>query len=178
VTDRDPQIQEVIRAIKSLEGQIPGVIQAIESGQKWQRVISIATLASVLIAVIAFVLSVWVNYGNAKREADVAASEALMRHYQFAAQHQESNMVPDHGIYTANIIVDLTDAPGERSPWQNTARGLLNTYEDDISREDLRCNELDKQFETLAKDTLGFECKNGGQPKWGTTSSCPIHPSA
>jgi hypothetical protein len=168
VKDRDPQKQiqaqilGVIQAIKSLERRIPEVIRAIESGQKWQRIISLGTVVSVLFAGSAFVLSAWVNYGSAKREADVAASEALMRHFEFAAQYPKSERLPKHGIYTANIIVDLTDAPGEKSPWRNTARVLLKEYKDDVSREDFRCNELDKQFETLVKDTLPFECINGG----------------
>ena len=87
-----------------------------------------------------------------------------MRHFEFAAQHPKSNMVPDHGIYTANIIVDLTEAPGERAPWHSTARGLLSKYEGYILREGLPCDELDKEFKTLVKNTLGdeVECTNGG----------------
>ena len=152
--DRDPQRE-------TLEERIQKVERSIDSNQKW---LTIATVTSVCVAVIAVVLSGWVYYGSAKREADVAASEALMRHFEFAAQHPKSKMsemVADHGIYTANIIVDLTDAPGERLPWRSTARGLLKKHEDDISTKDLRCNELDEQFETLVKGTLHLECKNG-----------------
>jgi hypothetical protein len=178
VTDRDPQtesqaqISGVIEAIKSLEGQIPGVKRAIESGEKWHIG---ATVASVFVAVIALALSAVVYFGSAKREADVAASEALMGHFEFAAQHPEPNkvLVAKHGIYTANIIVDLTEAPDERAPWHSTARTLLSKYKGHIRREGLPCDELDKQFVTLVKSTLDnkVECTNGGQPTWGTTSS-------
>jgi hypothetical protein len=178
VKDRDPQtesqaqISGVIEAIKSLEGQIPGVKRAIESGEKWHIG---ATVASVFVAVIALALSAVVYFESAKREADVAASEALIGHFEFEAQHPEPNkgLVAKHGIYTANIIVDLTEAPGERAPWRSTARTLLSKYKGHIRREGLPCDELDKQFVTLVKSTLDnkVECKNGGQPKWWTTSS-------
>jgi hypothetical protein len=181
VEDGDQETERVTRAIESQTRAIESQTRAIGSDQKAQKRHELASLATTvatgvtaLIAVIAFVLSAWVYYGSAKREADVAASEALMRHFEYAAQHPKpkSKLIAKHGIYTANIIVDLTEAPGERSAWRSTAQSLLKDYEGYIHGEDFTCAELDGEFVNLVEKTLLDTdlCPNGGTPPPGGLS--------
>lgn len=181
MVDRDRQTERQVREVaqriirEELEGQIQRVIQVIESGQRWHNRASAATVASALIAVVALAISAWAYFESSKREADVAASEALMRHFDYATQQgvglgagersansldPEHELVATHGIYTANTIVDLTEGTDERLAWNNTVRGLLNNYEGFISSEGLPCDELDGEFMALAKKHFGeIKCR-------------------
>jgi hypothetical protein len=161
--------QEIIR--EELKGQIDRVIGAVEAGRKWHERAAVATVLSAFIAVIALLISAFAFVEGSKREADVAASEALMTHFDYATQQgvslgrEENNassldseykLVATHGIYTANTIVDITEGTDERVAWRNTALGLLDDYEGFISKNGLPCDELDGHFVTLTKEHFDF----------------------
>jgi hypothetical protein len=78
-----------------------------------------------------------------------------------SSDSKKYRLVATDGIYTANIIFDLTEGTDEKRAWKNVVRRLLNNYEGFISREGLPCDELDRQFETFAKTHLGKQglCK-------------------
>jgi hypothetical protein len=165
------QVRDVARRIIHEEQgkEIEQIRQAIETSQKWHFRAALATVFSAAVAAIGLGLGAWSYYESAKREADIAANEALMRHFDYATQQDvllgggapahnsgaKYESVATHGIYTANTIVDLTEGTDERASWNNTVRGLLNEYEGFIDKKGLPCDELDGEFESIVKEHLG-----------------------
>ena len=155
----ESQVHRIIR--EELGKHAETISSTIDKNRILHAVAAAATSISVIFAALALVLSVYTYYSGTKREADIAASEALMRHFNYAASQghllpgKKSNAsgsgskydsVVVHGIYTANTIIDVTETTDERTPWQNTVEHMLLTrYEGDIS-ENLSCNELDSRF--------------------------------
>ncbi len=169
------QVRDVARRIIHEEQgkEVKQIIQRMDKTQRWHFWAAIATVVSTPFAALGFLLGAWSYYESSKREADIAANEALMKHFDYATQQDvllgggapahnsgaKYESVATHGIYTANTIVDLTEGTDERVSWNNTVRGLLNEYEGFIDKKGLPCDELDGEFESLVKEHLGeFEC--------------------
>jgi hypothetical protein len=154
-------------------------------------VASVATTISVVFAALALGFSTYTYYEGSKREADIAASEALMRHFNYAASQGQLlagkkrdasssgpkyDSVVAHAIHTANTIIDVRETTDERMPWQNTVEHmLLARYKGDIS-ENLSCNELDSRFIALLEKHFSDKalCPQHGRTltvweRWGRT---------
>jgi hypothetical protein len=158
-THGDSQLEsQVPRIIREELGEyVEKITSTLDKNRIVHAVASVATTISVLFAAITY-------YEGSKREADIAASEALMRHFNYAASQgqplagKKSNAsssspkydsVVAHAIYTANTIIDVTETTDERPAWRNTVEHvLLARYEGDIT-ENLSCNDLDSRFIAL-----------------------------
>jgi hypothetical protein len=144
------------------------ISSTLDKNRRLHAVAAVATSISVLFAALALGLSAYTYYEGSKRDADIAASEALMRHFNYAASQghplagKKSNAsssspkkydsVVAHAIYTANTIIDVTETTDERPAWRKTVkRMLLAHYKGDIS-ENIRCNELDSRFIALLEN--------------------------
>ena len=162
----DSQAQQLNDRIQVQNDQVKQIVEALDRGRKWHTAAAIATSASALIAVGALLLSAWTYYESDKREADVAASEALLKHFDYAADRglvlygdpETNSSDPNydttaaHGLYTANTIIDLTEGTDERWAWNSTVQhGLLERYENYVDEHGLPCTELDGAFVELAE---------------------------
>jgi hypothetical protein len=163
----ESQVHRIIR--EELGNHVETITSTLDKNRRWHAAASVATTISVIFAALALGLSAYTYYEGSKREADIAASEALGRHFDYAASQgqilagKKSNAsgsalkydsVVDHAIYTANTIIDVTETTDERTPWQNTVVHMLKAhYEGDIA-ENLSCNELDSRFIALLEKHL------------------------
>jgi hypothetical protein len=195
---RIQQLEE--QRARELKREVERLDKKIDSNRrdedKGSRIQAYGTVASVVIAFLAVGISTFVYYQTNELQATIAAGEALQRHFEYAAARgvyleqepaaQERNAhsaaehtsAAIHGLYTSNVIYDLTDNTDEKRAWRSTARDLLRQYEEKLKKRggdnDSLCQEVDKQFLRLARKELGNDwCSHvtTSQPRWS-----PIFP--
>ena len=175
----DDRIQKLEEADKEQTQRLEDRIQKLEEADKkdlWKPLSAVAAAISVVIASAALVVSLLSLERNLELQASNSASSALERHLNYAAnQHvwlgeeqatQGSNATSEgatstaiHGLYTANIVYDMTENTDEARAWENTARELLRQHrtqlQESVVQTDLRCGSLDNDFSELARSELG-----------------------
>jgi hypothetical protein len=129
---------------------------------------TLGSIATAIFALLALVVSLRVFDSTTELQANVAAGDALQRHFEYAAARgvyvgddpttkqssadsaAEYRSVAIHGLYTANIIYDITESTDETRSWTNTAGDLLRQYKEPLrlamEQDSSRCQELDKDF--------------------------------
>lgn len=141
---------------------------------------TLGSIATAIFALLALVVSLRVFDSTTELQANVAAGDALERHFEYAAARgvyvgddpatqqssAEYRSVAIHGLYTANIIYDITESTDETRSWTNTAGDLLRQYKAPlrlaIEQDSSRCQELDKDFLEFARGELGRDwCSQG-----------------
>jgi hypothetical protein len=174
------QTQHLANRILELEDQdLANRIQRLEQADKkakWKTLSDVAAIVSVVIASGALIFSWWSLSRTQELQVSNAASTALERHFNYAANQnvwfgeehatQPSNATSEvatstaiHGLYTANIIYDMTENTDEARAWGNIANELLRQHrtqlQESIVQSDVRCGGLDKDFLEVARVELG-----------------------
>jgi hypothetical protein len=170
--------------IPTLESRIEQLEQQIRREDFWVKATGVGTIISGIAAAVALVLTFQVFDRTNEMQANIAAGDALQRHLEYAADRgvwvgqeaatQEASAespgayrsVAIHGLYTANLMYDITENTDETRSWANTASDLLQQYEkplkESMEQEDLRCEELDNDFLEFARQELGDDwCPQG-----------------
>jgi hypothetical protein len=145
---------------------------------------ALGTAAAAILALFALIVSIRVFDRTTELQANIAAGDALERHLEYAAargvyvgddpatQQSSADSAAEyrsaaiHGLYTANIIYDITESTDETRSWTNTAGDLLRQYKEPLrlamEQDSSRCQELDKDFLEFARSELGRDwCSQG-----------------
>ena len=159
-----------------------GELRLNSNVREW--VSTLASAAAAIFALFALVVSIGVFDRTTELQANVAAGDALERHLEYAAARgvhvgddpatqqsradssAEYKSAAIHGLYTANIIYDITESTDETRSWTNTAGDLLRQYKEPLrlamEQDSSRCQELDKDFLEFARSELGMDwCSQG-----------------
>jgi hypothetical protein len=149
-----------------------------------ESISALGTATAAIFALFALIVSISVFDRTTELQANIAAGDALERHLEYAAARgvyvgddpatQQSNAdsaaeyrsAAIHGLYTANIIYDITESTDETRSWTNTAGDLLRQYREPLrlamEQDSSRCQELDKDFLEFARSELGRDwCSQG-----------------
>jgi hypothetical protein len=158
-------------------GQLEQQMNRMNGDDLWDKATGVGTSISGMAAAIALVLTILVFAQTNTMQANIAAGDALQRHFEYAADRgvwvgqdpatQEASAYSPgqyrsaaiHGLYSANLIYDVAEGSGELRSWEHTASDLLQQYEKPLKevmkQEDLRCDELDRDFLEFARQELG-----------------------